>query len=153
MIVAVVLGIFVLSKAFPTGGVSVPTDVATPEEDGGGGEEPGPLPSPTQTPTPGGTGARPDIGDVTVKVLNGAGITGLAEDYTNQLGEAGWDVQEPANATRPYERTTIVYKAEARQAADFLRQRQLPRAQLERAPKDADVDITVVLGSDAAPGG
>jgi LytR cell envelope-related transcriptional attenuator len=151
VLAAVILGVFVLSKAFPTGGQAAPV---VPEE-------PVTTPSPTTPPATedqgggggGGGGAQEqhDPSDIRIQILNGTDVSGLAADTEVMLEEEGYRVPTVADAAnKPVERTTIAFKRAFRADAEALRDRFFPDAQLETAAPDADADITVTLGVDYA---
>lgn len=149
---AVVLGVFVLSKAFPTGGETpgtvtpeqvpttpVPTSPPATEEGGGGG---------------GGGGAAQethDPADIVLQVLNGTDVSGLAADTQALLEEEGYRVPTATDAqNKPVEQTEIAYKRAYKADAGVLRDQFFAGAQLVVAAPDADADITVTLGVDYA---
>ena len=144
---AVILGVVGLTKAFPNAGAPIAPS--------GSGGQPSPSTSPTPSlgtsPSPSVT---PQIKGVTVQVLNGSGVTGLAATVTKQIKKAGYSVKTPGNAN--HTGSTIVYYqagTQARLNADFLRTRFFPGAALRPATSAANsaADITVILGEDASP--
>jgi hypothetical protein len=155
---AIVLGIFVLSKAFPSAQDSTPPvseDTAAPDEtetedqtpagDGQGGNDGGGN-QPQQDETP-------DVKGVKVSVLNGAGITDLADCVSKEIvAKLGFKVGEVANAEAEYETTTIFFTKDLRDAAEYLKAEGLPKAQLQPAAQGAFADLVVNLGQDAAAG-
>jgi hypothetical protein len=161
VIAALALGVFVLSKAFPTGNeAGVP---ATPGG-GGGGQTTSPLPSPEDTGDGGGGGgggqqgggggggseAR-DPSKVQLHVLNGTDVSGLADDTRQVLEDAGYRVLTVGDAQdKPYEVTVISYLKAARADAEVLRDQFFPGAELEQAAPNLQVDITVIIGEDYA---
>ena len=156
VVAAVVLGIFVLSKAFPTAdeepppvaGTGAPEttetetgDAETPDGGGGG-----------QGTQPPGT---PDVQGIEVAVLNGAGITDLASCVADEVvRRLGFRVNEDdiGNADSEYEVTTIFFTKKFRDAAEFLRDEGFPDADLRSASSEAFTDISLNLGPDAARG-
>ncbi len=58
----------------------------------------------TSTPTPDSAYA-----NITVRVANGTSIPGLAERITTYLGNVGFDVVSPVNATTPVQSSTVYY--------------------------------------------
>ncbi len=146
VVAAIALGFFVLSKAFTTGGETEPvtpavdTPVTTPPA-----MSPSPATSPQRNvPQPS------DPADVSVQVLNGTNVSGLAADTAEILTGEGYDVGTIADAPRSYDVTTIHHKPRARVDAQFLRDQFFPGALLEVAEQDLPVDITVNLGADYA---
>jgi LytR cell envelope-related transcriptional attenuator len=154
VVAAVVLGIFVLSKAFPSADEEPPqvAETAAPEEteteeaetpDGGDGGKG------TQAP------ATPDVQGVEVAVLNGAGITDLAACVADEVVRPlGFRVNEAdiGNADSEYEVTTIFFTKKVKDAAEYLRSEGFPDAQLRSASSEAFANLSVALGPDAAKG-
>lgn len=155
---AIVLGIFVLTRAFPTGEEAAPpvaeettipeetdTQPASPQETGGGDQgEGGNQPDEGET---------PDVSGVEVTVLNGAGIDELAACVAeNVVADLGFDVAEVGNAEAEYDVTTIFFTNQLRDEAEYLSTEGLPDAELRPAADEAFADIVVNLGPDAAAG-
>jgi LytR cell envelope-related transcriptional attenuator len=147
--------VFVLSRAFPTGGqTSVPV---TPEEVP---TTPAPT-SPPPTDEGGGAGGGGGAGqethdpaDIVVHVLNGTDVSGLAADTQAMLEEEGYRVPTVGDAQdKPVERTEIAYKRANKADAGVLRDQFFADAQLVVAAPDAEADITVTLGVDYADSG
>lgn len=145
VVAALALGFFVLSKAFPSGD-GAPT--GTP-----GGQpvtfsppvSPSPVESPTrQVPEP------LDPSDITIQVLNGTEVSGLAADTAELLEAEGYDIQTISDAPSAYTQTTLFHTRKRRADAEVMRQAFFPTAALEIAEEDVKVDITVILGSDYA---
>ncbi|MBV9894209.1 MAG: LCP family protein [Chloroflexi bacterium] len=86
---------------------------------------------------------------ISVEVLNGAGVTGLAARTADRLKQAGFTVANVADAPRAQPQTTIVARASARSAADQIASAVgLPASRVSTGnPTNADVQIT--LGADA----
>jgi hypothetical protein len=150
VIVAVVVGVFVLTKAFPTAtsGAEVPqTQPPAPEVP----QDQPSLPSPEPEPEP-----SPQIVGVTLSVLNGTTKSGLAAETAEVLENEGYDIVTVGNAATQYETTTLFYRdREARIEALHLRRAFFHGAFLEAMPDDQvneDVQVSVVLGSDYAEG-
>jgi hypothetical protein len=147
---AVVLGVVGITNAFPEGGDSP----ITPPPAGIANPSPSPtLPSPVSpSPEP---SPRP-AEDVSVQVLNGAGITGLAADVTTVLEDAGYRTKVPDDAARR-PRTIIFYQAGSEPEAlalnaDFFEDGAQVRPATQAAASDAD--LTVILGENGpAPSG
>jgi hypothetical protein len=93
--------------------------------------------------------------NVSVLVLNGAGITGLAAEVTTILQDAGYDTQDPDDgARRP--QTVVFFQAGSQAEAEILAEDFFQGARVRPATQAAatDADITVILGEDGpAPGG
>jgi hypothetical protein len=152
VVAAVVLGVFVLSKAFPTDGQTTvpvttedvpttPVPTSPPATDGGGGGGGG-----------GGAGQEThDPADIVLQVLNGTDVSGLAADTQAMLKEEGYRVPTATDAqNKPVERTEIAYKGAYKADAGVLRDQFFADAQLMVAAPNADADITVTLGVDYA---
>jgi hypothetical protein len=146
---ALVVGLFVLSRAFPqaeaptpqtTGAATTPTEeTTTPPEDA--------TPPPEQP--------SPDVEGVRLAVLNGTTETGLASSTAQELKKLGYRVDNEDigdAAAKPYEVTTLFYRNDSRLEARNLRDTVFEGAKLERATDqlDPDVRITVVVGLDWA---
>lgn len=139
---AVILGVFTLSRAFPTSGE--PTSIT---------ETPSPSVEETQSPaTP--TEESPEAAEprdpsrVTLQVLNGTDTTGLAAETAELLEQEGYNIITITDADRPYDTTTLFYHPDAEVDAQFLQQNFFPDSVLERSAPDAEVDVTVILGED-----
>lgn len=159
VIAAVVLGVFVLTRAFPEadeapqgapgptatddGGEESPPVEESPDGGGGGGGGGGGQPS----------GEEVNLRGVTVRVQNGTNATGLAAETAEQLGELGLRIREIGNAARNYEVTTLFFAQGSRPEADALNESFFDgAADVQRMPADlqADVQVNVVLGQDYA---
>ena len=146
LVAAVVLGVFVLARAFPTG------------DDGGT-----PGAATNQTPTsPATTTTKPPptkpprkgrIKGVVVQVLNATDITGLAGSTTETLEEAGYTAEIPADAPEDSDETIIYYRPDSKPDAELMQRRFFDQATLKKATVDQSpgVQLTVVLGSDFSP--
>jgi hypothetical protein len=148
VIAALALGIFVLSRAFPSG------EEAAPVTPGG---------APTTAP-PTGTSPAPDAttpeappthqpSEISIQVLNGTDAAGLGQDTAELLEDEGYDVPTIGDAqNKPYEVTEIFFKRRFEADAAVLRDRFFPGAELHNTAPDAAVAITVILGLDYAQG-
>jgi hypothetical protein len=141
---AVILGVFVLSRAFPTAGQapSVTESPTTPVE-----ETESPAAPTEESP------AAPEPRNpsrVTLQVLNGTDVTGLAAETAELLEQEGYNIITITDADRAYETTTLFYHPDAEVDAQSLQQNFFPEAVLERSAPDAEVDVTVILGDDYA---
>ena len=154
VIAAVVLGIFVLSRAFPTSGEGSPQGspgpIATTDDE----ESPAPEESPEEN---GGGGQPPaeevNLRGVAVQVQNGTNATGLAAETAEELRELGLRIREIGNAERNYDVTTLFFAQGSRPQADELNRQFFDgAAEVERMPANIqqDFEIIVVLGQDYA---
>lgn len=147
---AVVLGIFVLAKAFPTGAdrpIEVPPATEEPQEEvtepppedgdnGGGG---------------GGTTPPPDLSGLQLQVLNGTDVSNLAGCTAEALEqEETFQGVSTGDSSQPYERSTIFHLRRATDAAEYLQRTYFPTAELMAAAKGAEAPVSVVLGDDYA---
>lgn len=88
---------------------------------------------------------------VRIRVLNGAGISGLARRGTQHLRDYGYDVVDYGNASGDAERTYVEVSAESERVGARVA-RALGVEDVRRADKPlAHVDVIVVLGSDWQP--
>jgi LytR cell envelope-related transcriptional attenuator len=161
VVAGIVVGVFVLSKAFPTGS-------AEPSPVGEGGETEA---SPTETPDGGGGGGdggnggggggqpqaqeSPQVQGVQVSVLNGTGIDGLAACTADRrLGPLDYQVAEAdiGDASREYDVTTISYARDFEADAEYIRDELFPDAELQRVGGGAITDVSIALGPEAATG-
>ena len=146
LVAALVVGVFVLAKAF--GGDNVrPSVAATPRA---GGSPTSPAPRTTTPPPPTRT---PQVKGVVVQVLNGTSTTGLAGATTEILDAAGYSTEEPDDADHAYDRTIVYYQRDSKVDAEFMRDKHFKNALLRPAPATLpqDIQITVVLGADYSP--
>lgn len=153
VVVGLVLGIFVLAKAFPEGGAAVSVEDQTVSTDGDEGTN-GTTTGETGQPGDGGGtqeggGEDVSLADLRLQVLNGAGETGLAADTKEFLESLGYRNIEVADAASPADTTTIHFSSGFRDEAQQLREELYPDAELVGGVAgDVPVDITVILGSD-----
>jgi len=143
LVVAVILGIILLKKAFPVNaseGVVTSHPAAVPTS-----------PAPSTRPAPSPTRA-PRIKGVVVQVLNGAARQGLAAAATQTLMHRGYKVEQPGDAAKTTT-TVVYYRADSKIDAQFLQAQYFPDARLKPAPSTfpPTVQITVVLGEDYTP--
>lgn len=91
--------------------------------------------------------------DVSVRVLNGAGVSGLASRTAEELSAVGFDVIGIGNADAT-ERTSVLHPPGAEDEAQLLAERFGTAASIEPAvTSSSDVDVvTLVLGRDLADG-
>jgi hypothetical protein len=150
VVAAVVLGVFVLSRAFPSTGedtppvapAETPTSEAPQEEPGGGGMGSPPAEQEPEEPPP------PE--DVTLQVLNGTDVDGLAAEAADMLEAEGYQIDNIDNANQSYEVTTLFFHPKSEAAATALQTDFFPDAQLEEGARDLAVDVSVILGADYA---
>ncbi len=144
---ALALGFLVLSKAFPSGETAPAT--TTP------GEQQETLtisptsPAPTEQPTR----SQPtplDPSEITLQVLNGTDVSGLAASTAETLEQEGYQISTIADAETTYEVTTLFHKPKRKADAQLLRDAFFPGAVLEVADESVKVDITVNIGADYA---
>jgi hypothetical protein len=152
---AVVLGVFVLTKAFPEDGTEVRVGAPAPATT----SPPAPVtvtPAPTVPPaTPGqpSPAAPVSLEGVTVQVLNGTNEDGLAAGTAQDLEQLGVEIISVGNAARTYPITTLFFRpSDSEPIAQALAETQFPGAKLEPATNnlEPDVQVTVVLGEDFA---
>ena len=149
---ALVVGLFVLSRAFPQ------QETPVPQATGGGGPPTTPpqetSPPSDQGTTPAPDKPSPDVEGVRLAVLNGTSETGLAAATVDRLKERGYrvDGEDIGNAQSSYEVTTLFFRRDSRLEARHLRDTVFEGAKLEPATAglDPDVRITVALGQDWA---
>jgi hypothetical protein len=139
---AVILGVVGITKAFPEGGAS---PIIPPAADANGGGTPSPTVTTPTSPSPA-TSPRPRR-NVTILVLNGAGITGLAADVSITLEDAGYKTKDPDDGAHRA-RTIIFFQAGSQAEALALRDDFFEGAQVKPATQAAssDADLTVILG-------
>ena len=143
---AIALGLFVLSKGFPTGD-SAPASTP-PQEETTLTTDPT-SPAPTDQPTR--NVPQPlDASEITLQVLNGTDQTGLAAETAEMLEEAGYQISTIGDAATSYPVTTLFYKPKRKVDAQILQGQFFPSAKLEVADEDVKVDITVNIGDDYA---
>ncbi len=96
-------------------------------------------------------GQEPTDGRIVLEVLNGIGISGLANEFTDFLRDQGFDVVRFTNAQRfDYPRTLVINRgADFEQAQLVARSLGLEAAAVENMPDPSlQLDVTVVLGQD-----
>lgn len=154
VIAAVVLGVFVLTKAFPEEGTNGQTQIpvtSSPSPDVTSSPTTvTPTTSPGQTQSP---AAPVSLEGVTVQVLNGTNEDGLAASTAQNLEQLGVKISGVGNAARTYPITTLFFRpSDSQPIAEALAQAEFPGAKLEPATNnlEPDVQVTVVLGDDYA---
>lgn len=90
----------------------------------------------------------PSPSEITVDVLNGAGVSGLAGRTAEALEQAGFQVGEVANAPEPVEATAVRFPPGQRDRAEVLARTLPVEPQLEETSEVSTV--TLMLGPDAA---
>jgi LytR cell envelope-related transcriptional attenuator len=105
--------------------------------------------APPTTKRPTGTTLRP-AGGVTVQVLNGVWVTGLAHRVAAQVRTAGYDVVAAKTALGSYSVSRIYYTAGHRADAEAFKDRFPAFAVVEPAPANLSrrVALHVVIGKD-----
>ena len=97
------------------------------------------------------SGAVPDVaGDriISVEVLNGAGVPGLAREVTDRLRDRGFDVKYYGNSPDGPRDSTVVLIRRNPPVGDEVAAA-LPRARVETAlDTTLYLDATIILGSD-----
>jgi hypothetical protein len=163
-----VVGIVVLTQAFPT--ISPATPVPSPSpagaahRGGGGGHHNGNAGSqqtgggtqPSTTPTPAGPSPQ-DPSKVNVGVYNGTTTLHLAQDAISQLTKSGYvSPNAPQNAPQQNVTTTTIYYRDEQGKVDAqaLAQSFFKAAQIQKLPPSAtvphNVELAIYLGSDYA---
>lgn len=146
VIAALALGVFVLSRAFPSGDEAAPIAPAQPVSPAG--TETTPPPEVTTEPE---APATHEPSEIALQVLNGTDIGGLAADAAEILETDGYDVQTVDDAqSKPYEVTEIFFKRAFEADATILRDQYFPGAELQDTAPDAQISITIILGEDYA---
>lgn len=143
LIVAVVLGVFVLRQGFPINESRAITGSPRPKVKTSPRASTGPPTSPTPT-------RKAKVKGVLVLVLNGSGTTGLAASTSQMLKNRGYTMRVPGNNPKTTPTTTVYYRADSLPEAELLRSRFFPRAPLKLFPTSfpRNVQIVVVLGTD-----
>jgi hypothetical protein len=152
VIAAVVLGVFVLSRAFPSAGEATPVaPIETPTgEAPADGQEPGEgeMVSP---PAEQETEEAPPPEEVTLQILNGTDVDGLAAETAEMLEAAGYQIDNNIDdANQTYEVTTLFFHPRSEAAAVALQAEFFPDSQLEEGARDLAFDVSVILGADYA---
>jgi hypothetical protein len=154
VVAAVVLGVFVLTRAFPEGTEAQPQSptgpASSPSVAASAPATVGPTSSPGQAQSP---AAPVSLEGVTIQVLNGTNEDGLAASTAQKLEQLGVNILGVGNAARTYPITTLFYRpSDSQPIADALAQAEFPGAKLEPATNnlEPDVQVTVVLGDDYA---
>jgi LCP family protein required for cell wall assembly len=87
---------------------------------------------------------------VSVEVLNGAGVQGLAARTADRLTSAGYVVANVADAAHPVAQTTIVARPSASSAAQQIAQTLgIPTSRVSSNASLTSADVQVTLGPDA----
>lgn len=146
VVAALALGVFVLSKAFPTGGEAAPLSPSQPASPAG--TETTPPPEVTTEPE---EPVTHEPSEIRLQVLNGTDEAGLAADAAEVLEVDGYDVRTVDDApNKPYEVTEIFFKRAFEADAGVLRDQYFGGAELQDTAPDAQVSITIILGEDYA---
>ena len=99
------------------------------------------------------TGDEPARSGVSVRVLNGTDVAGLADSVSKELKQKGYPVDPSANAKSAYKRTTVYYSdgmsaGAGIVAADLDGAREPAMESNSGVTGEYGVDVLVVLGSD-----
>ncbi|WP_084361537.1 LytR C-terminal domain-containing protein [Herbiconiux solani] len=110
--------------------------------------------TPTETPTPTPTVTPITDGSLSVTILNGTTVSGLATAVGDAADAAGWSVGSMANASSTdFPTTTVYYPDPANQAAALGLAQLLGNVPVEESQTFLGASLTVVLGTDyAGPG-
>jgi hypothetical protein len=100
--------------------------------------------------------APPSPAEITVSVLNGTTVTGLASQFQDALAEAGYDVGNAANFSDQAKAESVVLYAEGARPAARVVANDLEISQIERVDPDSqtlggNASVIVVLGADKTP--
>ena len=130
------------------GGEDAPSTPAAGQQAGGGGGGGGGDGQQSDTP--------PAPAEITVSVLNGTTVTGLASQFQDALAEAGYDVGNAANFSDQAKAESVVLYAEgarraARVVANDLEIGQIERVDPESQTLGGNASVIVVLGADKTP--
>lgn len=152
---AVVIALLLLLKAGGAGAPKHPSSAAT-----GGVTTTAPLGSTTTTPdnttstTKASTSSHKPA-DVKVLVLNGSGLAGVAKTHSTTIGNKGYKMGSPTNATATAATTAVFYapgyQADAEAVAAILGKSTsvvAPMPATAPGPGAAASDVVVVLGKD-----
>lgn len=91
----------------------------------------------------------PSPEDITVKILNGTEVAGLAGEERDRLRTLGYRVVSVGNAKRTFEQTVIRVRAGNELTARLLEE-EYPDARVEVTLKEQAVDVLITLGADYA---
>jgi LCP family protein required for cell wall assembly len=96
-----------------------------------------------------GAGAPSTDAAVSVEVLNGAGVAGLAARTADRLSQAGFTIAMVGDAPKPQAQTTILARSSARAAADRIASSLgLPAGRVSTTNNLAGADVQITLGAD-----
>jgi len=88
---------------------------------------------------------------IVIEVLNGCGVPGIAQKFTNYLRAEGFDVIYTGNADRmDYPGTVLIERVDSRdKSGEVNRTLQLsPQAVIQKLDLSLQVDLTLILGRD-----
>jgi hypothetical protein len=151
LVAAVVIGILMIGQAF--GSSSTPALHAS-------SPKPSPSPSASPSPSPSQSTAPPlnrqtAVNGVTVQVLNGSGVDGLAASVADSLKNKGYTICDSCVETAAVEQqtTTIYYAQGKKDIAQYMKEHNFPDAAVKPAKNlfTKPVDLTVLVGKDQAP--
>jgi 2-keto-3-deoxy-L-rhamnonate aldolase RhmA len=87
---------------------------------------------------------------VTVEVLNGAGVAGLARGTADRLAEQGFSIVAVGDADRPQAQTAVLSTPAARRAADQVAAvLGVSPSRVSDSAALGEAQIRVILGADA----
>jgi len=110
------------------------------------------LKNDTKLPDYGKTAASiPTPSDVTMRILNGTRINGLASKFRDQLRGLGFKVLSTANAPRRDYTKTVVLYSPGDDAKALLVIQEFPGAELRQSGSPLSADVEVILGTDQGP--
>ena len=93
----------------------------------------------------------PTPGDVSLRILNGTRINGLASTFRDKLRALGFHVISTANAPqRNYTKTEVIYSP-GNEAKALLVIQEFPGAVLRQSSSVLSTDVEVILGTDQGP--
>jgi hypothetical protein len=94
-------------------------------------------------------------GDVSVSVLNGTTVSGLAHNFGTKLDQAGFKVINLVTAQSQANESVVLFKPganrEARTVADALKINNIQPADADSINQAGDAEVIVVVGADQAP--
>jgi len=88
------------------------------------------------------------VGDISVSVLNGSGVSGQAGQVRDALDFVGFATTEPSTAERDYARTTILYAPGWDAAADLLSRHLTSGAAVEEDASLGPGEVILITGTD-----
>ena len=114
--------------------------------------EPAPETSAPATPTPSESEVSVADSSLTVDVLNGSGVSGVARDFSSVVEEEGWTVGQVGNYSTARSDSVVYYRDDADEAQAQLVADALGIEATEQS-NDFTADLTVLICSDIAQRG